>query len=679
MFARFYWVTLQVRLVLDQTQLSGIRETLKSIPNNIRDIVHIALKMIKLQDKKRAELAISALALLTAAQKPLTAEAMCHALGLGHFLDCDPENRPSKLNLEEIPNPESIIDCCMGLIKMDPTIKVVMLAHYDILQEMRKEWAQLFSPGHTARLAKTCIAYLSLDMFSGGPCHDMAALETRIEEHPFLDYASHYWDYHARAALLLGTCEADISDDIQRFLKQRMNLALSLQVSEYDPESKDRTRAMDIEQFLGLSELSELQMAIRYGLEKIVYRILVTSPDMISARDKWGRTALHDAAQAGWEGIVTMLINLEGNAELMDNEGKTPFIYAAERGHASITSLLQDYFVHHVQRQKALEQALFDAIEADKASDVKELLKLKVTPDAEKIGNLAMTAACRRGNERIVHSLAEWLDSGARNMSLDLLPSFGRLPSDNIPLHQAIRHDHVDVAALLLDRGADIDFRDDNGRTALFEALAAFDVRGAALLLKRGTDISCTDSKGDTVLHEAAKRGAVEHASRFVERGITIDIQNHEGLTPLHLAALHRRLEIANLLIRKGAYIDKTDFKERTPLMYAASAGNETIIEMLLESGASINTDASSHEGLGLHGRLAIAKLIRKGAYIDKIDLKERTPLMYAASAGNETIIEMLLDSGAAVNKDASSHKDSTILAGEIGDHQEQDRLSTIE
>ena len=572
--------------------MSGIRETLKSIPNNIRDIVDIALKIIKLQDDKRAELAISALALLTAAQKPLTAEAMCHALGLAPVLDCDPKNRPSKLNLEEIPNPESKIDCCMGLVKMDPTIKVVTLAHYDILQEMQKEWAELFSPRHTAKLAKTCIAYLSLDIFSGGPCHDLSALETRIEEHPFLDYASHYWGYHVRAALLLETCEAEIMDDIQRLLKQPMNLALSLQVSEYDPESKERTRAMDIEQFLGLSEL---QMAIRHGLEKIVHRILKASPDMISARDKWGRTALHDAAQAGWEGIVTMLIDFGGDPYQMDYEGKTPFIYAAERGYACITSLLQTYFVHNDQSQKALEQALFDAIEADKASVVEELLTLKACPDAEKIGSSAMTLACRRGNKRIVHLLSEWLESGARISSLDSLSSFVRLPSDDIPLHQAIRNDHVDVASFLLDHGADIDFRDDNGRTALFETLDASDVRGAALLLKRGTDISCRDSGGDTVLHEAARRGAVEHASRFVERGITTDLPNHEGLTPLHLAARHGHLELANLLLRKGADIDQADLRGRTPLMYAASAGNEKLCEMLCDLGASVNTDASSH------------------------------------------------------------------------------------
>lgn len=166
-------MTLQVRLILDQTHLSGIRCALDSIPSDICGIVNSALRMIRLQDENRVELADRTLAMLTAVQVPLTAGAMCHALGLAHVLD---KKKPSKLSKEEIPDPKSIIECCMGLIKMEPTTNIVTLAHYDILQEMRKQWVQLFAPKHTASLARTCIAYLSLSEFSAGPCHEISTL-----------------------------------------------------------------------------------------------------------------------------------------------------------------------------------------------------------------------------------------------------------------------------------------------------------------------------------------------------------------------------------------------------------------------------------------------------------------------------------------------------------------------
>ena len=528
--------------------------------------------MVKLQDENRAKLAYRALALLTAAAAPLTAEAMCHALGLMHILDY--QKRPSKLRLEEIPNPESIIECCMGLIKIEPTTRVVTLAHYDILQEMGERWTEIFGPDQTARLAETCIAYLLLADFSGGPCHVISTLRERLEEHPFLEYASRYWGYHARQALLLPVCQAHVKDNIHWFLKQPMNLALSLQVSNYDPEGKQRPLNIDSDSFLGLCGL---QIASRHGLAAVVEDFLSTDPNIISFSDRNGRTALHEAAQAGWEDIVSMLIENGADPSMMDDEDKTPFFYAAECGHAGVISILERHYVDGDHHQQQLQEALCDAADAGKTTVVKELLDLNVNPDAKKSGITAMTAASLKGHKQIVRLL--W----KKGASVD------GGPSDSIPLHQAIKSGHVETAALLLDLGANIQTCDRLNRTALFETLGTSDTRGAALLLKNGIDISCPDSMGNTVLHEAARRGSVEHAVRFVDRGVDVTIPNKEGLTPLHLAARHGHLELADLLLQKGATVDARDSTGYTPLMLAASAGNTHLCKILLDSGAYIH------------------------------------------------------------------------------------------
>lgn len=562
--------------------------------------------MVKLQDENRAELAYRALALLTAAPAPLTAEAMCHALGLAHVLDY--RKGPSKLTLEEVPNSESIIECCMGLIKMEPTTRVVTLAHYDILQEMRTRWTEIFGSDQTARLAETCIAYLLLADFSGGPCHEIATLRRRLEEHPFLDYASHYWGYHARKALLLPAGEAGVKDDIRGFLNQPMNLALSLQVSDYDPEAKQNLLNIDSDSFLGLSGL---QIASRHGLAAIVEDFLSTDSDIKSIPDRNGRTALHEAAQAGWEDIVSILIENGADPSMMDDEGKTPFFYAAECGHAGVISILERHFVDGDHRQQQLQEALYDSADAGKTRVVKELLDLNVSPDAKKSGITAMTAASLKGHKQIVRLL--WkkgasVDGGS---------------SDSIPLHQAIKSGHVETAALLLDLGANIQTCDRLNRTALFETLGTSDLRGAALLLKNGIDISCRDSMGNTVLHEAARRGSVEHAVRFFDRGLDVTIPNNEGLTPLHLAAGHGHLEIAALLLQKGAVVDDGDIDGRTPLLLAVQSKHLEVAALLLRTGATV----------------------------DARDSTGNTPLMLAASAGNTQLYKILLDSGAYINK----------------------------
>ena len=630
--------------------------------------------MVRLQDSNRAKLANQALALLTAAQAPLTADAMCHALGLGNVL----ERKPANLSIEEIPNPESIIECCMGLIKMEPTTKVVTLAHYDVLQEMREQWVQLFGREHTARLARTCIAYLSLSEFSKGPCHEVDTFRRRLEEHPFLDYASRYWGYHARAALSLETCEADVSNDILGFFEQPMNLGFSHQVCEYDPKGKQRPSAMHADEFLGVPKL---QFAARHGLTSIVQTLLETSPDRISEQGSYGRTALHEAAQAGWEDLVRILLKAGADPYGEDDEGKTPFIYAAERGHARVISTLKD---HHAPRsdhdQETLEEALCDAAEAGEAGVVEKLLQLGVTADAEKNDISATTIASCKGHERIVRLL---LDAGASPSCLD------NSPSDSIPLHQAIKNCHVNIAALLLDFGANIETRDKSSRTALFETLNTPDVRGAALLLTNGVDISCQDFQGDNVLHEAARRGAVEHASLFIDQGIEMAIRNKEGLTPLHLAARYGYYGVASLLVRKGATVDQRDDLGQTPLTYAASAGKKNLCEMLLRLGASINavgldqetllmsTEEFGHDpGFDIKTPLTAAvsgydqtarMLLENGAQINASSSSYKTPLMHAASAGHTKVVRLLLEWGADTKASEDDPKSALVLAAEAG------------
>ena len=619
--------------------------------------------MIKLQDENRAKLAYRALALLTAARAPLTAEAMCHALCLAHVLDY--QKGPSKLTLEEIPNPESIIECCMGLIKMEPTTRVVTVADYDILQEMRERWFEIFGSDQTATLAEICVAYLLLADFSGGPCHDIATLRGRLEEHPFLDYASHHWGYHARKALLLDACRADFIDDIHRFLQQRMNLALSLQVSNYDPEGKPKTLAIDPDRFLGLSEL---QVASRHGLAAIVKDVLRMNPNVVSISDRDGRTALHEAAQAGWEDIVSMLIDAGADPSLMDDEEKTPFVYAAECGHAKVISILERHYVRGDHRQQALEEALCDAAEAGKTQVVKELLDLKVSPDAEKSSISAMTAASLKGHKQIIRLL---LKNGASVSYHD------GLPSDSIPLHQAIKNGHVELAALLLDFGANIQTRDQLNRTALFETLGTPDIRGAALLLKNGIDISCRDSMGNTVLHEAARRGSVEHALRFVDRGVDVTMPNEEGLTPLHLAARHGHLEATDLLLQKGATIKDANDNGQTSLHLAAQYGHPEVAALLLEKGTTVNdVDDNGRTPLHLaaqygHPEVA-AYLLQKGAIVNARDDTGRTPLIHAVSAGNAQLCKILLDSGAYIHKVKVGQRTPLYSAEETSHHQVQ-------
>ena len=593
--------------------------------------------MIKLQDENRVELAYRTLALLTAVRASLTAEAMCHALGLAHVLDKQvlDKSKPSKVSKEEIPDFKSVIECCMGLIKMEPTTNTVKVAHYDILQEMRKRWVQLFAPEHTTRLARTCVTYISLSEFSKGPCHETDTLQRRLQEYPFLAYASRHWSYHARVALSLGTSEADVSDDVHWFLEQPMNLASSLQASECEQEGKRKNLSAVYAD--KVSGVPKLQLASRYGLITIVEGLLEENPDKISAQDPYGRTALHEAAQTGWDDVVIFLQEAGAKSSLEDYQGKTPFDYAAECGQAKIISILERCQYGSQAQQaaplefqitrsrhdlKKLEEALCEAAEADRPDVVQKLLELDVHPHAGMNNISVVTVAASRGHESVVRLLLEASKS---------LPDLDGSSSDSIPLHQAIRNGYVNIAALLPGSRANIQTRDNSGRTALFESLNTSDVRGASLLLRNGIDISCHNSMGNTVLHEAARRGTYGHALLFINQGIEISIANEEGLTPLHLAARHGCYAIANLLVRKGAAVDHCDSNGQTPLMYAPYPGHTQVSEMLLRLGASMNAMGRGQDApsisTGESGRRWDSQVLNEtGVDVDVTGLKAAKP-----------------------------------------------------
>ena len=143
----------------------------------------------------------------------------------------------SKLSEDAIPNPLSIIECCMGLIAIDPVTEVVALAHFDIAQYMEKYWEHLFSWREKLMLANITLAYLSMDAFSTGPCRQADAFIRRLEMYPFLEYASRHWGYHAREAMSLRDANAEQGKlkcigDVNRFLDARVNLDSSLQICD---------------------------------------------------------------------------------------------------------------------------------------------------------------------------------------------------------------------------------------------------------------------------------------------------------------------------------------------------------------------------------------------------------------------------------------------------------------
>ncbi|KAL6887036.1 hypothetical protein GGI43DRAFT_264528 [Trichoderma evansii] len=92
------------------------------------------------------------------------------------------------------------------------------------------------------------------------------------------------------------------------------------------------------------------------------------------------------------------------------------------------------------------------------------------------------------------------------------------------------------------------------------------------LLVEKGANIEAKDSDGRTALLWAAEKGHQATVKLLVEKGADIEAKDSDGLTPLSFAAENGHQATVELLVEKGADIEAKDSDGRTPLSWAAES-----------------------------------------------------------------------------------------------------------
>jgi outer membrane protein assembly factor BamB len=137
----------------------------------------------------------------------------------------------------------------------------------------------------------------------------------------------------------------------------------------------------------------------------------------------------------------------------------------------------------------------------------------------------------------------------------------------------------VGVAAVTLSAA-------DAKRDALWAAVRAGDLKAIAAELDKGADVNAKNEIGVSALWIATSKGDPEVIELLVKRGADVNVR--DGIwyrTPLNMTAGTARVDSAKLLIKSGAKdVDAA-------LQAALSAGNETMLNMVLEN-AKISQDA---------------------------------------------------------------------------------------
>src|ERR1035437_9720990 len=165
------------------------------------------------------------------------------------------------------------------------------------------------------------------------------------------------------------------------------------------------------------------------------------------------------------------------------------------------------------------------------------------------------------------------------------------------PLHYAAIWGRKDVVKLLLAHGAEINAKDNLGRTPLWQASDYKDEKDVAeLLLAHGAEVNAKDNFGGTPFLVAGNKQVAE---LLLAHGAEINVQNNNGMTPLHWAAVEGHKDVAELLLASKVEVNAKDKDGQTPLHWAATARfgeNKDVVELLLDNKADVN--AKDKEGM---------------------------------------------------------------------------------
>ena len=298
--------------------------------------------------------------------------------------------------------------------------------------------------------------------------------------------------------------------------------------------------------------------------------------------------------------------------------------------------------------------------------------------------------SCNRAGSNALHILASMEKSSfarSREPEMAEIAGIPENPSDWMstnaygatPLHLAVLFGHHELVSALLDLVDDVDAMgaevrpgyghavDFNGKTPLGVASLIGDDVSASLLLDHGADPGVTDNSGRVASHFAVSpppvsicRGwdtipgmeaIVGRKKAILSRIGGLDTADDGGRTPLILSLTLYRYQNGGLsesLLEMGASPNLAMNDGTTPLMAAVSNGHSDATKALVAAGADLNA-CDSHGRTALHHAISwrdeksARLLVKKGARFDIPDDTGKTAGEMAASAGMESVIELMM------------------------------------
>ncbi len=416
---------------------------------------------------------------------------------------------------------------------------------------------------------------------------------------------------------------------------------------------------------VGEYETPALHWLVRIDAIDSVRELLDAGADPNSLTSN-GVSPLSLAINNGNADMVTLLLEAGANANTLEPSGESMLMTAAAVGVPGSVAALIDHDAEVDMRDAAFQQtALMIASREGHAEVVTMLIEHGADPNA--------STPVGQAPPFIAPNSVPGFGFGVGILRGGVPADRGRrepAPGGMTPLHYAARHDHVDVARILLDAGAVLDAKEANGIWPLLMAISNDNTQMAHFLIEQKALINDQDWYGRSPLWEAVNvrnlylhNGTFEHnvdrdaifevIKELVAKGADVNARTKE--TP---PFRHHLLEITGSL-------EWVDFTGQTPFLTAALAGDINVMKLLLENkadpliytfegttplmaAAGVNWVVSQTYTESPENLLEAVKMcLDLGMDVNHANSMGITALMGAANRGSDDIIRFLADNGA--------------------------------
>uniref|UniRef100_A0A8B9CLQ1 Ankyrin 2 n=1 Tax=Anser brachyrhynchus TaxID=132585 RepID=A0A8B9CLQ1_9AVES len=404
--------------------------------------------------------------------------------------------------------------------------------------------------------------------------------------------------------------------------------------------------------------LNALHLAAKEGHVGLVQELLERGSAVDSATKK-GNTALHIASLAGQAEVVKVLVKEGANINAQSQNGFTPLYMAAQENHIEVVK----YLLENGANQSTATEDGFTPLAVALQQGHNQAVAILLENDTKgKVRLPALHIAARKDDTKSAALLLQ----NDHNADVQSKMMVNRTTESGFtPLHIAAHYGNVNVATLLLNRGAAVDFTARNGITPLHVASKRGNTNMVKLLLDRGGQIDAKTRDGLTPLHCAARSGHDQVVELLLERGAPLLARTKNGLSPLHMAAQGDHVECVKHLLQHKAPVDDVTLDYLTALHVAAHCGHYRVTKLLLDKRA--NPNARALNGFTPLNIPSLSPFLLPFFLFPPLPYRGETALHMAARAGQVEVVRCLLRNGALVDARAREEQTPLHIASRLG------------